>query len=526
MLVEDLNQLKGFLKKGGRTIVIGSGAMGLYTANELVKRGKHVLVIESGGTILGGFPSTSYSSIGMKHDGIKNGRSRTLGGTTNLWGGQLAEFQPIDFSGRDWMPESAWPVLFNEIAPYYRLTYENLGIEHEYQNDDKVCKSVLGEKPKFSEGIEFFLTRWLKIPNFADYYRKQISGNPNFQVLINHTVVGFDSIGEQITAVKVSDHKRQVHKINGDIIVVASGTIETARLLLHSASETNWACPWRHNKNIGARFHDHLGGRVAYVYPYNTKRFFENFCTIVFRNHKFQPKIRLNNEIIKADRLLSIHGMFTFESSVSENLTYLKQFVKAAIYRRNFSDLRYLPSNLFACGKYLLPLIWKYVYDHRIFVPSKSRISFMIQAEQTPRKESRITIDPSVIDENGLPRVILDWQFFEEDLLAIKQFTVRADRALRKAGLAQLKIIDDLYEEEPSFMQSLHDTYHQSGGALMGTSDRNGVVNRNLKVFGTENLYVAGSSTFRTGSGANSVFTALAFATRLVDHLTSNHEPN
>jgi choline dehydrogenase-like flavoprotein len=149
----------------------------------------------------------------------------------------------------------------------------------------------------------------------------------------------------------------------------------------------------------------------------------------------------------------------------------------------------------------------------------------MIQAEQTPRKESRITIDPSVIDENGLPRVILDWQFFEEDLLAIKQFTVRADRALRKAGLAQLKIIDDLYEDKPSFMQSLHDTYHQSGGALMGTSDRNGVVNQNLKVFGTENLYVAGSSTFRTGSGANSVFTALAFATRLAQHLTSNHEP-
>ena len=206
MLLDNLNQFKGLTKKSCRTIVIGSGAIGLYTANEMVKRGKQVLVIESGGTSLGGFPTTSYSSIGKKHDGIKNGRSRSLGGTTNLWGGQLAEFQPIDFSGRDWMPESAWPVLFNEIAPYYRLTYENLGIEHEYQNDDKVCKSVLGEKPKFSEGIEIFLTRWLKIPNFADYYRKQISENPDFQVLIHHTVIGFDSIGEQITAVKVSDH--------------------------------------------------------------------------------------------------------------------------------------------------------------------------------------------------------------------------------------------------------------------------------------------------------------------------------
>jgi len=526
MLVDDLNQLKGLMKRGLRTIVIGSGAIGLYTANEIVKRGNQVLVIESGGTSLGGFSPESFSSIGIKHNGIKNGRSRTLGGTTNLWGGQLAEFQPIDFTGRDWIPESEWPVLFNEIAPYYRLTYENLGIEYEFQNDEKVCKSVLGENPIFSEGIEIFLTRWLKIPNFADYYRRQISESPNLIVLINHTVVGFDSIGKQITTVKVSDRKRRVHEINGDTIVVAAGTIETARLLLHSASETNWSCPWRHNKNIGVRFHDHFGGRVAYVYPYNTKKFFETFCTIVFRNHKFQPKIRLNNEIIKADQLLSIHGMFTFESSVSENLIFLKQFVKAAIYSRKFSGLRDLPRNLFSCGKYLLPLIWKYVYDHRIFVPSKSKISFMIQAEQTPLKESRIKIDPNVIDENGLPRVILDWQLFGGDLLSIKQFTVRADRALRKAGLARLEIIEDLYEEEPNFMESLHDTYHQSGGALMGTSDQDGIVNRNLKVFGTENLYVAGSSTFRTGSGANSVFTALAFATRLVEHLTSNHESN
>ena len=113
MLVDDLNQLKGLMNRGLRTIVIGSGAIGLYTANEIVKRGNQVLVIESGGTSLGGFSPESFSSIGIQHNGIKNGRSRTLGGTTNLWGGQLAEFQPIDFTGRDWIPESEWPVLFN-----------------------------------------------------------------------------------------------------------------------------------------------------------------------------------------------------------------------------------------------------------------------------------------------------------------------------------------------------------------------------------------------------------------------------
>ena len=97
MLVEDLKQIKSILKKSTRTIVIGSGAIGLYTANEMVKLGGEVLVIESGGIELGGFSPETFSSIGINHNGIKNGRSRTLGGTTNLWGGQLAEFQPVDF---------------------------------------------------------------------------------------------------------------------------------------------------------------------------------------------------------------------------------------------------------------------------------------------------------------------------------------------------------------------------------------------------------------------------------------------
>ena len=50
--------------------------------------------------MLDNFSPQSYTSIGRAHNGIRIGRSRSLGGTTNLWGGQLAEFQPVDFAGR------------------------------------------------------------------------------------------------------------------------------------------------------------------------------------------------------------------------------------------------------------------------------------------------------------------------------------------------------------------------------------------------------------------------------------------
>ena len=109
-----------------------------------------------------------------------------------------------------------------------------------------------------------------------------------------------------------------------------------------------------------------------------------------------------------------------FESSISENLVYLKQFVKAALYSRKFSGMRDLARNLRACGKHLLPLMWKYVVDNRIFVPSSSKISLIIQSEQMPLRDSRISIDSSLIKADGLPKVILDWKVGNEELASIR----------------------------------------------------------------------------------------------------------
>jgi choline dehydrogenase-like flavoprotein len=311
--------------------------------------------------------------------------------------------------------------------------------------------------------------------------------------------------------------------IQGDQFILAAGTIEISRLLLHAAAVSDWDCPWRDNTNVGAYFQDHLGGRIAAVHPCDRRRFLDVFCTMVWDNQKYQPKLRLTNETLDRTRILNIQGMFAFESDVSENLIYLKQFLKAAIYSRRFSGARDLFRNVRACGKYLAPLMWKYIVDHRVFVPSSSKISLIMQGEQTPLRESRIRIDPARVDANGLPRAILDWRLGTEELRSIRDFAVRCDRALRAAGLAQLGIPEELDKGEERFLDSLCDANHPSGGACMGTSEQDGVVDRNLRVFGTTNLYVAGSATFRTTGNANTTFTALTLVTRLVDHLTSRH---
>ena len=145
--------------------------------------------------------------------------------------------------------------------------------------------------------------------------------------------------------------------------------------------------------------------------------------------------------------------------------------------------------------------------------------------EQYPTAESRVRIDPTSVDKHTLPKVILDWRLGGDELASIREFAVRADAAMQAAGLAKLNIEEDLLAMNPRFMSTLRDTLHQSGGAVMGRSAEDGVVDKDLRVFGTTNLYIGGSSTFRTIGNANTTFTALAFVTRLVEHLSQKQTP-
>jgi choline dehydrogenase-like flavoprotein len=55
----------------------------------------------------------------------------------------------------------------------------------------------------------------------------------------------------------------------------------------------------------------------------------------------------------------------------------------------------------------------------------------------------------------------------------------------------------------------------------MAGRPEDGVVDENLRVFGTRNVYVASSSTFVTSGQANSTMLIVILALRLTDHLAA-----
>jgi len=141
-----------------------------------------------------------------------------------------------------------------------------------------------------------------------------------------------------------------------------------------------------------------------------------------------------------------------------------------------------------------------------------------------PAGSPRIRTDRASCDAFGLPQVVLDWKVDGEEIESLREFALRADRALRAAGLASLEIDEGLLSADPEYLSSLRDTNHASGGAIMARTRAEGVVDESLRVFGADNVYIGGSATFPTIGAANTTFTALALGLGLADRLAASND--
>jgi choline dehydrogenase-like flavoprotein len=161
------------------------------------------------------------------------------------------------------------------------------------------------------------------------------------------------------------------------------------------------------------------------------------------------------------------------------------------------------------------PLIWRYLVKRR--GPSLlGNTAFLgIEVEQVVCAESRITLDRADPD-----RLVLNWALDgAAEMRGIRLYCAAVRDYLAREDLGELEIDPRILAEDPSFLNDAHDAYHQMGGARMAASAADGVVDADLKVFGTENLYVLGAAAFPSGSFANPTLTALALSVRLAEHL-------
>ena len=65
--------------------------------------------------------------------------------------------------------------------------------------------------------------------------------------------------------------------------------------------------------------------------------------------------------------------------------------------------------------------------------------------------------------------------------------------------------------------------HHHMGTTRMSQYERDGVVDGNQRVFGTQNLFMGGSSVFATGGHVPPTLTIVAMSIRMAEHLAKEY---
>jgi GMC oxidoreductase/NAD(P)-binding Rossmann-like domain len=506
-MIIDLATSNEFASQSGKknVVVVGAGTAGIYLAYCLTKAGKSVLLIDAGTRVADvGRNEVATASVGIPHTHYRLGRAFGLGGTSVLWGGQLAEFDPIDFSG--------WPLSFEDVYPWYRNVYKDLSVSP--QSID-LYRNRLGLEPAAHHIVERFFTHWLLQPNFARLFKNAVIDHPSVPILLNGTVNGIAFEAGCATSVSVQVSDGRALEIPGSEFVFCNGTIEIVRFFL--STQINCGVPWKHNAYIGKFFQDHLSGTVAITKLIDERKFRNFFENAFINGTKIQPKLRFKPEE-RGTSSLGLCGMFSFRSDTQEHLANIKALIRSLRTGAQFSTFSTLLKDLEALIGVFGPVTLRFIRDRRIMAFFDRSLEFGIQCEQRPIAESQIRLGRGDHPVAGLFAIDIDWQVDGCEIEAIKAFAHHTDHYLQQNGLARLSIDERI---EAGDIRLLEATNHQAGGMRMSASPRDGVVDSDCRVWGTSNVYVAGASIFPTSSHANTTFTALALAARLAQLLSS-----
>jgi hypothetical protein len=147
------------------------------------------------------------------------------------------------------------------------------------------------------------------------------------------------------------------------------------------------------------------------------------------------------------------------------------------------------------------------------------------RSEQAPNYHSRITL----VDEQdrlGMRRAAVEWRLLDVDKQTLKTTMLELGRYFAKADIGRIRVADWVLDDGLPVAgmaegeRSAHGGHH-IGTTRMAASPGLGVVDQHCKVFGTRNLYIAGSSVFPTGGHAPPTLTIVQLALRLADHLAA-----
>lgn len=478
--------------------VIGAGAAGISIVRELIDQKFKVCLMESGGFEFEEETQSLYKglSTGQKYS-LENSRLRLFGGTTNHWGGWCRPFDEIDFEKRDWIPDSGWPFNKSHLNDYYIRAHKICQIgPYNYELISWVTKDSPALDFK-NDNVQTKLFQLSPPTRFGKIYRNELIKSENIDVYIyaNALVVEANHNAKFVTKVKFSTLQNNIFWVSAKYFVLAAGGIENARLLLLSNTIQKHGLG-NHYDVVGRFFMEHQEFAACIFLPTNPylpMDFYKpHYVTLNNKERKITGIFSVSEEIMRKEKLVN----FTLEPESPDPISKLD------------SSKNGIGVDLFNIIKELNPR-----NNKEILLKDAVFYEFRNASEQVPNPESRVTLSNKK-DRFGLRSAQLNWQLSEIDRESLVRGYHLIGKEIASSGFGRFRILMNNDMAQEVFGQS-----HHMGTTRMQDNHKKGVVDRNCKIHGIDNFFLAGSSVFPTSSSATPTLTIVALSLRLADHI-------
>ena len=523
--------------------IIGAGPAGLILAHAFIGTNFTVSLLESGGL-------SKNSKIQKLSEGTLSGdlsepidqtHIRQVGGTANHWiikmadkryGYRYAPFDAIDFEKREGLPYSGWPIQKTDLDTYYAEVVAKCEIGPYQFNSQSWTNSSTDTLKLDPEKIISDVFMFGPTKKFTQDFPSDISKSSNINLFTNATVVELltSKCGSLTEVAIIKTFTGKTIRFRAKQFILATNALQTPRLLLNSRKTHSQGIGNQHD-NVGRYYMDHSLVSSGNFYLFDAKKIneFGFYDMRLIAGTSVLGKLKLSKEIMKKQQLrnmtATLFPMPTFNDV--EALSSVKNIATAIANRQLPAELKKNILAIYKGKSHVLRVLYeKLRYDTPIMPgfgrggwskltnneQKYQRLELLSFVEQSPNPDNRVTLI-NEIDELGCKKINLHFKWDEGDIASIRKAQKIFADSLNQTGLGHFELPED-FSIHPNRLAGLH---HMMGTCRMSESAKDGVVDKNCKVFGMQNLYIAGSAVFATGSYANPTLTNLALSVRIAD---------
>ncbi len=542
--------------------IVGSGAAGITLASELGTAGVRVLMVESGDVRLEADTQALYEgeNVGLPYFPLISSRLRYFGGTTNHWSGTCRPFEAVDLAARAWIPNSGWPIAIADLDRYYARAGEICGLPSaEWETDAWIEGSGYRALELDPDRIVTRVAQNVRATRrrFARNYSDELEGSSIVTVLMNTNLIEIE-LGEsanEVSGLNLRTLSGTALRAKARNYVIAAGGIENARLLLASNGRMP-AGVGNGNDLVGRFFLEHprfIGGVFVPLDPEIDLRFYQTHDAA---NSRITGYLALPEAVREAEgigdvqfRLEPRYPPFYERVTGSTDLAALRRLIGRAEADADLViDLSQVADDLTGWRRFLsfgaplpVPLpdtvagviaadadergalipevfgdIATLAYGESFGRIPLAAVGVTTRIDPVPNSDSRVRLG-SERDALGMPRAELDWHLSPADHDTAARAVQLLGAELGRAGLGRMRTL--MGADGDDWPDDLAGGWHHMGTTRMHDDPHQGVVDRDCRVHGLGNLYVAGSSVFTTAGSATPTMTIVALALRLAAHL-------